>query len=226
MALDRERRTNHKTNRRNPDVTHTLTVAALLAATLTTTPAAAHAATPRQQLAALTVHTEDTGAHYNRADWGAWTTVTGCSTRERVLRRDADPGTVLVGLRCTVTAGRWVSLYDDVTVTADQPRLIARELQIDHVVPLAEAQRSGARGWTRAQRVAYYNDVRNLRAVTAHSNTSKGDSDPPRWAPPARGSWCWYATAWIRVKTAYRLTVDAAERARLRAMLDTCGGGR
>lgn len=174
--------------------------------------------TARAQLAALTVRVEDTGAHYNRGDWGGWTTSRGCTTREAVLIRDGQ--NVRTGAGCRVTAGRWVSTYDDTTIT--DPGAV----QIDHRVPVKEAQRSGARSWTREQRARFYNDPNNLAAVSAHANTSKGDRDPGRWRPPARESWCGYATAYVAIKSTYRLTVDDRERAGLTAMLATCGGAR
>lgn len=176
--------------------------------------------TPSLLLAGLTVHVEDTGAHYRREDWGTgWPTTLGCSTRERILQRDAVPGTVTVGPGCAAVTGRWVSLYDGVTVTD------ARALQIDHMVPLAEAQRSGARNWTATDRRAFYLDPANLRAVTIRANTSKGDGDPTRWVPTARGSWCTYAAAYVGVKARYRLTIDQREHTRLVEMLRGCPAG-
>lgn len=212
-------------------------LAAVLAALAVTgcQPAAAHADTTtassstagdtrhaRAQLDTLTVRTEDTGAHYRRADWGGWTRPAGtggCDTRARVLLRDASPGSGRRGSGCRVTAGAWVSSYDRTRITDP------RDVQIDHRVPVREAQRSGARGWTPAQRARFYNDPANLIAVSAHANTSKGDDDPGRWRPPNRASWCGYASAYVTTKHAYRLTVDPAERAGLVAMLNTCPGG-
>lgn len=187
-------------------------------ATLTTTTSAPMA---RAQLAALTVQVEDTGAHYNRDEWGNWTTTRGCTTRETVLRRDGH--NVRTTGDCRVTAGQWASTYDNATLTSPTA------VQIDHRVPVKEANRSGARTWTRQQRERFYNDPANLVAVSGRSNTSKGDRDPGTWRPPARDSWCGYATAYIATKATYRLTVDDRERDGLISMLNTCataGGAR
>lgn len=170
-----------------------------------------------EQLAALPVRIEDTGAHYNRTAWGDWSSTAGCSTREIVLKRDGRD--VVSGAGCRVTAGRWFSGYDNITITAPAG------VQIDHRVPVEEALRSGARTWTAGQRARFYNDIGNLVAVSAHANTSKGHRDPGVWRPPARESWCSYATAYITTKTTYRLSVDARERDGLAAMLTTCPTG-
>lgn len=202
-------------------ITITTTATGAAADPSTTTTAAAITVTApmaaREQLAALPIRVEDTGAHYNRTAWGGWKTTGGCDTREAVLKRDGRD--VVIGAGCRVTAGRWVSPYDGTAITTPAG------VQIDHRVPVKEALRSGARTWTAGQRARFYNDLANLVAVSAHANTSKGDRDPGAWRPPARESWCGYATAYITTKTTYRLAVDARERDGLAAMLTTCGAG-
>ncbi|WLS48971.1 hypothetical protein Q3V37_05700 [Micromonospora profundi] len=49
-----------------------------------------------------------------------------------------DGTSVVVDSSCAATSGRWYSPYDGATWTA------ASDVDIDHVVPLAEAWRSGA----------------------------------------------------------------------------------
>jgi hypothetical protein len=160
----------------------------------------------------VTVAPEDPG-DYLRAQWGNWSVVGGCDTRERVLI--AQGTGVVTGPGCRVLAGTWTSPYDGVMVTDPSA------LDIDHIVPLAEAARSGARSWTAPQRSAYYNDVADLVAVTARTNRSKGDRDAARWLPQDSYR-CAYAHAWVTVKTAYRLTEDQAEHAALAQILDGC----
>jgi hypothetical protein len=164
-------------------------------------------------LAGLTVAPEDMTAPYDRATWGGWTTVAGCDTRERVLIRDG--GHVVTGPECSVTGGTWASPYDGLLIT------VPAALDIDHVVPLAQAERSGARDWTRARRAAFANDTSNLVAVSAHSNRSKGDRDPATWMPAAADC-CAYATSYIETKAAYGLSVDPGEKAALTRVLTTC----
>jgi hypothetical protein len=167
----------------------------------------------RRELAGLRVAAEDTGNHYRRADWPHWDQVGGgCDARENALRTQGRG--VTTGAGCTVTGGTWVSPYDGVTVTAPG------ELDIDHMVPLAEAARSGTRGWSVAERERYANDPAVLVAVTAKSNRSKGDQDPARWLPQLDR--CGYVARWTAVKHAYRMTVDTRERAAITGVLNHC----
>lgn len=194
-----------------------LTAACVADPTLTITPAASG---PLTTLAALTVAVEDTGAHYRRADWGNWTTTHGCDTREQVLAAQGTGETVDSACRPTCPAtvpACWTSPYDNL------PTRDPADLDIDHLVALAQAERSGARHWTPAQRVRYGNDPLNLVATTAAVNQAKGDRDPAKWQP----TWwrCEYAARWVAVKGKYRLTVDQAERDALAGMLGGCPGG-
>ncbi len=84
----------------------------------------------------------------------------GCNTRERVLIEESlIPATV--DDRCHPSAGRWRSAYDG--VVTDDPA----DLQIDHLVALADAWRSGAATWTDDDRRAFANDVEHPEALAA-----------------------------------------------------------
>jgi hypothetical protein len=174
------------------------------------------------QLAALQVQPEDTGAHYDRDDWLTdWAKSGECSTRETVLQQQGK-GVVVDG-RCAPTAGQWFSRYDGVTVTD------AGEIEIDHMVPLAEVARSGpvvngrrARPgeWPEDKRRAYANDIAGLVAVTGSSNSSKSDSDPAKWMPDYDK--CGYVAGWLSVKTKYGLSVDQAEHDAIASVVQSC----
>ncbi|WP_367139587.1 HNH endonuclease family protein [Saccharothrix sp. HUAS TT1] len=174
--------------------------------------------TARDQLAALVIADDRPMTGYRREKFGdGWNSgPDGCDTRETVLvnqGRDVvrDPAT------CKVTAGTWHSRYDDVTVTDP------RELDIDHVVPLAEAWRTGAADWTPELREHFANDhTIELVPATRKTNRAKGDQAPPEWLPPAAGNHCRYAINWIGVKSGYGLTASSGEVTALAAMLDTC----
>ena len=77
----------------------------------------------------------------------------------------------------------WFSYYDRETWTD------AGDVDIDHLVPLAEAWDSGAKRWTPTPGSGYANDLRDPRtlvAVTDNVNQSKGDQDPGRVAARVR----------------------------------------
>ncbi|AIR98162.1 HNH endonuclease family protein [Streptomyces glaucescens] len=179
-------------------------------------PTPVSADTARTYLAALPVATEDrTG--YNRDLFPHWITQSGtCNTRETVLKRDGSG--VVTDSSCAATSGSWYSPYDGATWTA------ASDLDIDHLVPLAEAWDSGADGWTTSRRQAFANDLTRpqLLAVTDNVNQAKGDQDPATWMPSRTAYHCTYVRAWVQVKYYYGLSVDSAEKSALQSRLAAC----
>nr|WP_257033857.1 HNH endonuclease family protein [Streptomyces sp. Ag109_G2-15] len=173
----------------------------------------------RDALAALIVQDENrTG--YSRDKFKHWTDADkdGCNTRAEVLLEEAvtEP---TIGPGCTLTGGSWYSPYDDQHFDS------AKKLDVDHLVPLAEAWDSGASAWTPKQRELYANDLddkRALIAVSAKSNRSKADQDPSTWLPPYAGYWCTYLTNWVADKTRYQLTIDPKEQTALAEGLARC----
>ncbi|MFE7046059.1 HNH endonuclease family protein [Streptomyces atratus] len=144
----------------------------------------------------------------------------GCNTRNEVLISEADTAPT-IGPRCTLTGGSWSSYYDEQMVTS------ASRLDIDHMVPLAEAWDSGASGWDAKRREQYANDLgseRSLVAVTAKTNRSKSDKDPSQWLPPAASAQCTYGADWVATKLRWKLTADDAERTALEALAAGCAG--
>ncbi len=174
-------------------------------------------ATARSELAALTVKADGSTTGYSRDKFPHWHTVSGtCDTRETVLKRDGT--SVVTNSSCSATSGSWYSPYDGATWTA------SGDVDIDHVVPLADAWRTGASGWTTARRESFANDLSNpqLIAVTDNVNQSKGDQTPATWKPPRTAYWCTYAKMWVHVKYRYTLTVNSSEKSALTTMLDRC----
>ncbi len=151
-------------------------------------------------------------------DGWAYDYATGCNTRERVLIEEAISAPT-VDDRCRSTGGRWRSPYDG--LVADD----VADLEIDHLVALAEAWRSGAWAWTDERRLAFANDLElpdTLVVVSSRANRSKGDSSPDRWLPPNQDARCDYAQSWVRVKARWELSVTPAEKATLVQVLSGC----
>lgn len=173
-------------------------------------------ATAQAELNAITVAAEGSTAGYSRDLFPHWITVSGCDTRETVLKRDGTG--VVVGSNCTPTSGSWYSQYDGVTVSPSSG------VDIDHVVALAEAWRSGAASWTTSRRQSFANDLTRpqLIAVSASSNRSKGDQDPSTWQPTRTAYRCTYARMWIRSKYYWGLTWQSSEKTAVQGMLNTC----
>ncbi|MFZ8997936.1 MAG: HNH endonuclease family protein [Ilumatobacteraceae bacterium] len=142
----------------------------------------------------------------------------GCNTRREVLI-DESLEPLEVESPCTLVGGRWYSAFDGV-VTTD-----SSTFDVDHMVPLAEAWRSGAHSWTSSRREAFANDLgldASLIAVTASSNRSKGDGDPAEWLPPLSSYHCQYVIDWVTIKVRWDLTVDQTEYDALADVLADC----
>lgn len=135
-------------------------------------------------------------------------------TRDEVL--DAESLVDVSG--CDIRTGEWRSVYDGEVVRDSS------ELDVDHMVPLAEAWDSGAGRWTATTRTRFANDLgdgRTLAAVTAAANRSKSDQDPAEWLPSRRV--CGYVRGWVAAKTRWSLAVDRPERRALLSLADGCG---
>ncbi|MFF7413365.1 HNH endonuclease family protein [Streptomyces lydicus] len=161
-------------------------------------------------------------AGYERDKFHLWTDADhdGCDTRKEVLLAEAVKKP-RQGRSCKLIGGSWRSYYDDKTVTD------ARKLDIDHVVPLAEAWDSGASKWTAQRREQYANDLgaeRTLVAVSLGPNRTKGDKDPAEWMPPVKDATCTYVADWVSAKLRWKLTVDRAEQTKLQQVAAGCPG--
>ncbi|MCA1188251.1 MULTISPECIES: HNH endonuclease family protein [Saccharopolyspora] len=183
-------------------------------------PSTASAGAASEQLADLQVKPAGSMDGYSRKSFEHWIPAPeagkNCNTREAVLVRDGTD--VQVDNSCEATSGSWVSTYSGETVADDS------DVDIDHMVPLANAWRSGANEWTAERREQFANDMDlpQLVAADKSSNRSKGDKDPSKWKP-VEAAWCEYATDWVTVKHGYGLSVTAEEKSALEQMLATCG---
>ncbi len=140
-----------------------------------------------------------------------------CDTRKEVLIQEA-VSIPKLSSGCVFNGGKWISAYDGLATTDYST------LDIDHMVPLSEAWRSGAWKWSPAQREAFANDLtdsRSLIAVTASLNRQKSDQDPSTWLPLVDK--CTYVSNWIAIKVRYSLTVDTAEATALTTLIASCG---
>ncbi|MGI8522035.1 MAG: HNH endonuclease family protein [Nocardioides sp.] len=167
---------------------------------------------------------------YDRDAFGsAWadTDHNGCNQRDDVLLRDSVPSSTRVARQgaCDhdVLAGTWHDPYTGRTLQFNDLKALgqAEAIQIDHVVPLAEAWVSGAAAWSADRRETFANDLTELLAVDGPTNMSKGDGHPAAWRPRAAYQ-CTYAERWVAVKTRWHLAVDPAERSALVEMLGSC----
>jgi hypothetical protein len=190
--------------------------------------AAPSADAARRQLTGLRVSPAGSMAGYSREEFPHWSDAEkfgwklpggtsdpeSCDAREAALIRDGTKERVEA--YCDVVSGSWFDPYGGQTY-ADPG-----DIDIDHIVPLANAWRSGASSWDTAKRESFANVPRDLLSVNDGLNQSKGDKGPEAWKPPRKAYWCAYAKRWIGIKHYWDLSVTDAERSSLKQMLGTC----
>ncbi|MGV0329498.1 HNH endonuclease family protein [Corynebacterium guaraldiae] len=170
---------------------------------------------------------------YEREEFGqAWSddvTVefghNGCDTRNDILRRDLAPESLVLkeGTHdCVALSGTLHDPYSGQDIEFQRGAQTSRAVQIDHVVPLADAWQKGAQQWSPEKRRDFANDPRNLLAVDGPLNQQKGAGDAATWLPPNKGFRCEYARRIVEVKAAYGAWVTAAEKDALRQLLNAC----
>ena len=148
---------------------------------------------------------KQTVTRYNRDDWGDWIDEDkdGLNTRHEVLARESLIKPLISNNR--VISGKWYDKFTGKYFTN------ARDLDIDHLVPLKNAYESGASNWSKEKKNEYYNYMKNenhLIAVSKGANRSKGDKSPVEWLPPNKEYQCEYVREWYKIKTDWGLTIE------------------
>lgn len=206
-----------------------LTLGPASSGSFATREAGAYIASPSEKLAELKVRPENSMTGYSREKFDHWSNAQdyswtipswvshpgSCDARDAALIRDGR-GEEPVGRYCDVNSGVWVDPYGGRTYYDPS------EIDVDHVVALAESWRSGAKSWTDAKRERFANAPLDLLSVEDNLNASKGDRDPSEWKPPRTAYHCTYAKRWVNIKHAWKLSVDRAEKEALKQMLSTC----
>lgn len=139
-------------------------------------------------------------------------------TRQEVLQRESQIPIEVENNngKCKIISGQWYDIYSGKTYT--NPLI----LDIDHIIPLKEAWRSGANKWTEQKRQKFANDYDNLIAVHRSLNRQKKDKDPKEWLPPKKDFICEYIELWISIKYKYNLEMDVKEKEIIAEIQDKC----
>lgn len=158
---------------------------------------------------------------YDREAWPHWIDADGdcMDARHEVLMAESLERVGLTRDGCRVVSGLWQDAYTGETYTDPS------DLDVDHMVPLAEAHRSGGIDWDTARRAAFANDLddaRTLIAVSAGANRSKSDQGPEEWLPPLEAGLCRYTANWVAVKVRWSLSMDERERVTVGNILQAC----
>jgi len=158
---------------------------------------------------------------YDRDLYRHWVDADGdCQdTRQEVLITESLEPVEMDERGCRVVSGSWFDAFTGQTFTDPS------SLDIDHMIPLAEAHRSGAATWNAEQREAYANDLFHndaLIAVSASANRSKSDRDPAEWLPPDPSYHCEYVKKWVLVKAVWGLAMNPEEAQAVQMGLAAC----
>jgi hypothetical protein len=172
----------------------------------------------------LEVAAEPQRRGYSREVFEHWVDLTGsgCTTRHKVLAAQAtavarSAATSGGAGSCVVFEGDWELLFDGSRHVG-----LASEIDVDHVVALAEAWDSGAHSWDAERRRIFANDPLNLIVADRQVNKDKADRDAGEWTPPDPRGRCIIAAKMVLTKLRYQLTVDPTERRGLITMARFC----
>ena len=162
----------------------------------------------------------------------------GCDAREITLIRDAIDGSVQWGDDCSVKSGSWYDAYTGKTINDPS------QLDIEHIVALQDAWRTGASEWSPEKRESFAQNPLVLAAVDKSENRAKGSAAPKfefeedgsvkldeksnpivaedGWVPENRDEWSSYAQRYISIKSNYGLSLeDENVRKTLKYMLES-----
>ena len=95
-----------------------------------------------------------------------------------------------------------------------------RQTQIEHIVALFEAHRSGLCRADMKTREVFGSDLLNLTLASPRVNRKKRAKDAAEWMPDINQ--CWFANRVLQVRLKYRLTIDRREAEALETVLSAC----
>ena len=138
---------------------------------------------------------------YNRDKFGRWNDLDGncLNTRHELLKKHSTIPIILREDGCLVKFGRWIDLYTgDVFINA-------RNVDIDHLVPLKFAWDHGAVEWSQKKMRSFYNNPMNLFVVGREINREKSAFGPLDWLPPSNSFKCYYIIKFLLISNSYGL---------------------
>jgi hypothetical protein len=145
----------------------------------------------------------------------------GCNSRDVVLKRDLVGLTYQTGSTCIVNSGVLFDRYTGQWLWYAK-REAVHVVASDFVVSLADAWANGASTWSATQRSEFANDPEELIETSTTAIAAKAGRSADLWLPPNLGERCLYVADQITVKSAYLLTVTAAERSAMAAVINGC----
>ena len=184
-------------------------------------PAASDAAAQlMERLQPLVAERNSSIPDYDRDYFAGWLdTDRDCvNTRHEILQAEA-VGFSMNAEGCAVDSGEWFDPYTNRTFTDP------RDLDVDHVVALADAWVSGAWEWADELLDRFSNDLGNLNAIAAGENRSKSAKGPAEYNPTAPAARCDYLVQYATVKIRWELSITPQDFDVLATCLTGCEVG-
>lgn len=182
-----------------------------------------YSATSISALAKLKVRPLGSQSGYDRDYFSdGWGDIGSCDLRNYILNRDLTNITWRADANCLVATGTLKDPYTGKVIRFVRGVKTSMAVQIDHVVALSNAWKTGAASASATTRYNIANDPLNLLAVDGPTNGSKSDSDASQWLPPNRAYHCAYVSRQVAVKVKYKLWVTTAEKTTMTKVLRTC----
>lgn len=135
-------------------------------------------------------------------------------TREEILKKYSSPQAEID--KCKVSSGKWLDPYSGKIINFPQ------EIDVDHIVPINEAAKSGALKWSPQKRQDFANDYENLLPTKNSLNRQKSDKGPDQWLPPLASYQCLYVRKYQKIKVNYDLQSNAEEYNFIKSFLKKC----
>jgi len=155
---------------------------------------------------------------YSRENWRHWIDSNGdcqdtraelliSNSRVEVEFRDID--------NCIVESGEWLGPYSGNVFRS------ARDIDIDHVIPLNYASKNGGISWSKQKKEAFANDPINLLAVSSTENRKKGAKGPSQYLPN-RIYQCAYVKKWLDIAAKYELALASEDIEKITEVVTRC----
>lgn len=147
-------------------------------------------------------------AKYNRKDWKHWSDLDkDCqNTRaELLIERSISPTTFKGTKKCVISKGMWEDYFFNEIHTK------AKNVDIDHIIPLKHAYENGAKDWSLKEKETFANDHENLAITSLKYNRQKGAKDITEWLPLDKSYACKYVKQWFYLKNKYKLNISKKE---------------
>ena len=152
-------------------------------------------------------------AKYQRADWEHWTDEDqNClNTRAELLKSRSKTQVKMRKKGCTVDRGAWEDFY------TGRMHTVASFVEIDHIVPIYEAYKTGGKDWPSSKKKQFANDLENLAITSKKLNRSKSAKIITQFKAANAELNKRYICTYFKIKTKYSLKLSDKEMGLIKA---------